>query len=114
MQALRLTNDQIALILEMRQQKRAYKSKNEFIRVMRSINPTQTQQLAEIFDTNSQYFRLTGEVEINRARVFLNSLLFRTANGQVHVIMRQFSRVNEATTTNTETDVSNTPANTNG
>lgn len=41
----------------------------------------------------SNYFRLAGEVRLGKSRLFLNSLLFRSPEGDVRVIMRQFSRV---------------------
>jgi len=42
-------------------------------------------------DVNSQYFLLEGKVEINNTRLFVNSVLWRNQNGQVSVIMRDFS-----------------------
>ncbi len=41
----------------------------------------------------SNYFRLTGEVRLGKSRLFLNSLLFRSPQGEVRVIVRQFSQV---------------------
>ncbi len=42
-------------------------------------------------DVKSQYFLLEGKVEINNTRLFVNSILWRNQNGQVSVIMRDFS-----------------------
>ncbi len=42
-------------------------------------------------DVKSQYFLLEGKVEINNTRLFINSILWRTQNGVVSVIMRDFS-----------------------
>jgi len=41
-------------------------------------------------DVKSSYFLLRGKVEINNARLFINSILYRK-NGKVSVIMRDFS-----------------------
>ncbi len=41
-------------------------------------------------DVKSSYFLLQGKVEINNARLFINSILYRN-NGKVSVIMRDFS-----------------------
>lgn len=112
LQALRLNETQIAYIMEKRTKQQAFTNKGKFVGEMLFDSNQFRSGLTDLFDVNSQYFRLTGEVSINRARVFVNSLLFRNANGQVRVIMRQFSRVDEATTMNAEDDVSNTPANT--
>ncbi|QLQ33145.1 MAG: general secretion pathway protein GspK [Candidatus Thiothrix singaporensis] len=68
-------------MLNKRQAKQAYKSKEEFSRDMGFI-PGKDDVLLDSFDVTSQYFRLSGEVQINRARVFVNSLLFRTPNGR--------------------------------
>lgn len=51
---------------------------------------TETQGLLGV---ESNYFRLYGQVRLGKSRLFLNSLLFRSPKGEVHVIMRQFSRV---------------------
>ena len=42
-------------------------------------------------DVKSEYFLLEGKVEINNTRLFVNSILWRNKNGQVSVIMRDFS-----------------------
>ncbi|MEB4590455.1 type II secretion system minor pseudopilin GspK [Candidatus Thiothrix sp. Deng01] len=109
LRAIGLNDSQIQTVLNKRQAKQAYKSKEEFSRDMGFV-PGKDDVLLDSFDVTSQYFRLSGEVQINRARVFVNSLLFRTPNGPVRVIMRQFDRVNEQPTTTD--DASNTPANT--
>ncbi len=44
-------------------------------------------------DVKTSYFLLRGKVEINNARLFINSILFRK-NGKVSVIMRDFSNPN--------------------
>lgn len=115
LKAMRLSNEQINQILTKRRLKQAYKSKDEFQRDM-GFASEKDALLINSFDVVSQYFRLTGEVEINRARVFVNSLLLREANGSVRVIMRQFDRAtglaNDSNKT-TATNASNTPANTN-
>ncbi|MGB5599649.1 MAG: hypothetical protein WBM66_13095, partial [Thiothrix litoralis] len=87
----------------------AYRSKAEFIQEM-AFTPGKDDVLMNSFDVTTQYFRLTGEVQINRARVFVNSLLLRDPKGAVRVIMRQFDRVNEQPITTN--DASNTPTNT--
>nr|CAA6830654.1 MAG: Unknown protein [uncultured Thiotrichaceae bacterium] len=46
-----------------------------------------------LLGVESNYFRLYGQVRLGKSRLFLNSLLFRSPKGEVHVIMRQFSRV---------------------
>ena len=94
LRALRLSDSQISSILDKRKLKQAYKSKAEFVQDM-AFTPDQNIALRDSFDVTSQYFRLTGEVQISRARVFVNSLLLRDAKGSVRVIMRQFDRVNE-------------------
>ncbi|WGZ94872.1 MAG: type II secretion system minor pseudopilin GspK [Candidatus Thiothrix putei] len=109
LKALRLSDSQIALILDKRKLKQAYRSKEEFLRDM-AFEPGKDDALMNSFDVTTQYFRLTGEVQINRARVFVNSLLLRDAKGSVRVIMRQFDRVNEQPITTN--DASNTPTNT--
>ena len=48
---------------------------------------------ASLLGFESNYFRLAGEVRLGKSRLFLNSLLFRSPQGEVRVIMRQFSRV---------------------
>ena len=47
----------------------------------------------QLLGVASNYFRLYGQVRLGKSRLFLNSLLFRSPQGEVHVIMRQFSRV---------------------
>ncbi|MCB1622285.1 MAG: type II secretion system minor pseudopilin GspK [Thiothrix sp.] len=42
---------------------------------------------------SSNYFRLGGELRYGKTRLFLNSILFRSPEGEVHVIMRQFSPI---------------------
>ena len=109
LKALRLADNQIAQILDKRKLQQAYKSKAEFQQDM-AFTAGKDDVLINSFDVTSQYFRLTGEVNINHARVFVNSLLLRDAKGSVRVIMRQFDRVNEQPITTN--DASNTPANT--
>jgi general secretion pathway protein K len=109
LKALRLSDNQIALILDKRKLKQVYRSKAEFIQEM-AFTPGKDDVLMNSFDVTTQYFRLTGEVQINRARVFVNSLLLRDPKGAVRVIMRQFDRVNEQPITTN--DASNTPTNT--
>ncbi|MBO0612869.1 type II secretion system minor pseudopilin GspK [Thiothrix fructosivorans] len=109
LKALRLADNQITQILDKRKLKQVYKSKAEFQQDMAFV-VGKDDVLINSFDVTSQYFRLTGEVRINHARVFVNSLLLRDAKGAVRVIMRQFDRVNEQPITTN--DASNTPANT--
>ena len=125
--ALGLSNDQLMLINEKRKTKSAYKTKDEFFQAMGfdADKDPKHKTLIDTFDVSSQYFRLTGEININHARVFLNSLLFREPNGKVRVIMHQFDRAidsqdtqsTQQTTTTTDSDTTNdasdTPANTN-
>ena len=47
----------------------------------------------KMLGVSSNYFRLGGEVRLGKSRVFMNSLLFRSDQGEVHVIMRSFSRI---------------------
>jgi general secretion pathway protein K len=109
LKALRLTDTQITQMLDKRKLQQAYKSKAEFQQDM-AFATGKDDVLINSFDVTSQYFRLTGEVQINHARVFVNSLLLRDPKGTVRVIMRQFDRVNEQPITTN--DASNTPANT--
>lgn len=51
-------------------------------------------ELKVLLGVSSNYYRLTGQVRLGKSRLFLNSLLFRSADGKVRVIMRQFNRVN--------------------
>jgi general secretion pathway protein K len=51
------------------------------------------QETQGLLGVESNYFRLYGQVKLGKSRLFLNSLLFRSPQGEVHVIMRQFSRV---------------------
>lgn len=88
LKALRLNDNQINQILEQRDTQ-PYRTKEAFVRAM-GFHPERDKALADSFDVQSQYFRLLGEVEINRARVPVNSLLLREPNGKVRVIMRQF------------------------
>lgn len=46
-----------------------------------------------LLNVSSNYFRLSGQIRLGKSRLFLNSVLFRTAEGKVRVIMRQFNRV---------------------
>ncbi|WP_298609968.1 type II secretion system minor pseudopilin GspK [uncultured Thiothrix sp.] len=52
-----------------------------------------TKEQKNLLGVSSNYFRLSGEVRLRKSRLFLNSVLFRSAEGKVHVIMRQFNRV---------------------
>ncbi|UOG93078.1 MAG: type II secretion system minor pseudopilin GspK [Candidatus Thiothrix sulfatifontis] len=110
LRAMRLSDSQIASILDKRKLQQAYKSKADFVQEM-AFTPGKDDVLLNSFDVTSQYFRLTGEVQISRARVFINSLLLRDAKGSVRVIMRQFDRVNEQPMPTTD-DASNTLTNT--
>ena len=102
--ALGLNSEQITTLKEKRQQKQVFKTKEAFFQAMGfQDNDDQQKMLMGIFDVTSQYFRLSGEININHARVFVNSLLFRDSNGTVRVIMRQFDRANEAVTAATKT-----------
>lgn len=53
-----------------------------------------TKEQKVLLGVSSNYFRLSGQVRLGKSRLFLNSVLFRSAEGKVHVIMRQFNRVN--------------------
>ncbi|MDQ5769122.1 type II secretion system minor pseudopilin GspK [Thiothrix subterranea] len=110
LRAMRLSDSQIASILDKRKLKQAYKRKDEFEQEM-AFTPDQNIALRDSFDVTTDYFRLTGEVQISRARVFVNSLLLRNKNGSVRVIMRQFDRVNEQPMPTTD-NASNTLTNT--
>lgn len=55
-----------------------------------------------LLGVSSNYFRLSGQVRLGKSRLFLNSVLFRSAEGKVHVIMRQFNRVNLPSETDSE------------
>lgn len=110
LRAMRLSDTQISAILDKRKRKQAYKSRADFAQEM-AFTPGKDDLLLNSFDVSSQYFRLTGEVRINRARVFVNSLLLRDAQGRVRVIMRQFDRSNEQPLPTTD-DASNTFTNT--
>ena len=115
LKATGLSNDQTRALLTARQAKKVYKTIDEYLATL-NLNPqSQTDQallanLKQRLDAKSNFFLLKGEIRINRARVFLNSVLFRDPKGVVHVIMRQFDRTNEKPLTSAN-DASNTPAN---
>lgn len=48
-----------------------------------------------LLGVSSNYFRLSGQVRLGKSRLFLNSVLFRSAQGKVRVIMRQFNRADQ-------------------
>ena len=57
------------------------------------ITENNTEGLVSPLDigVNSEYFLLEGKIEINNTRLFVNSILWRNKNGQVSVIMRDFT-----------------------
>ncbi|HPY40078.1 MAG TPA: type II secretion system protein GspK, partial [Thiolinea sp.] len=67
-----------------------------------SLVPSLSPELKVLLAVNSNYFRLTGQVRLGKSRLFLNSVLFRSADGKVRVIMRQFNRVNPPAKTEAE------------
>ena len=66
-----------------------FKTMAELDRV--SVKPSN--ELKVLLGVNSNYFRLSGQVRLGKSRLFLNSVLFRSADGKVRVIMRQFNQV---------------------
>ena len=73
-----------------------FKTLNEFKELSAVTNALQTDENDTEgvnpldLDVKSSYFLLQGKVQINNARLFINSILERK-NGQVSVIMRDFS-----------------------
>lgn len=65
------------------------------IKSLGDLNKLVTNLSAEqkvLLGVSSNYFRLSGQVRLGKSRLFLNSVLFRSAEGKVRVIMRQFNR----------------------
>jgi general secretion pathway protein K len=58
------------------------------------------QRLANLLDIHSNYYRIQGEIRLDRARVLLTSVLFSEPGKPVRVIMRQFDKVNEQQNSN--------------
>lgn len=119
LEAFGLSRERVATVMAARQQKRPYKTQDEFINAL-SLNAQDpadqalNERLRMNTDVKSSFFRLTGEIQIQQARVFVNSVLFREPGGTIRVIMRQFTPDTLTTTTppDTASDASPTPANT--
>lgn len=64
------------------------------IEALQKLVPNLSKEQKVLLGVSSNYFRLSGQVRLGKSRLFLNSVLFRSAEGKVRVIMRQFNRVN--------------------
>lgn len=69
------------------------------VAALSQLVPNLSAEQKVLLNVSSNYFRLTGQIRLGKSRLFLNSLLFRTAEGKVRVIMRQFNRVKPVTET---------------
>lgn len=87
--AIGLTSQQAQAIVQERKTK-PFKTMAEVNNLVANLSA----ELKVLLGVNSNYYRLTGQVGLRKSRLFLNSVLFRSADGKVHVIMRQFNRVN--------------------
>ena len=93
--AIGLTPDQADQVIN-RQQVGPIESKSE----IKQMLPGADNAALQVLSVESNYFRLSGQVRLGKSRLFLNSLLFRSPEGEVRVIMRQFSRVPRVKTDN--------------
>ncbi|MEZ5476357.1 MAG: type II secretion system minor pseudopilin GspK [Thiolinea sp.] len=85
--AVGLTPDQISMVSSLREVA-PITDKNMLSQNIQGLDP----KALAVLGVASNYFRLTGQVRLGKSRLYLNSLLFRSPQGEVHVIMRQFSR----------------------
>ena len=88
LQSLGLTPEIVENIIKERKES-PFESKKSFLNFVSNELKTNP-DLEHDIDVKSSYFLLKGSVNINNARVFINSILVRK-NGQVSVIMRDFS-----------------------
>ncbi|PID49705.1 MAG: hypothetical protein CR991_05255 [Proteobacteria bacterium] len=86
--AVGLTSQQVGALLTLRRSRPI-----EDINALSTSVSGLTPEASAALGVSSNYFRLTGQVKLGKTRLFLNSVLFRSPEGEVHVIMRQFSRV---------------------
>lgn len=102
LEALGLTPEQIKTITEAHKSNKPFKTMAEFWTAMAfSAEQTKDQQrLANLLDIHSNYYRIQGEIRLDRARVLLTSVLFSEPGKPVRVIMRQFDKVNEQQNSN--------------
>ncbi len=71
-------------------QEKPFQTKKEFSDYIRDNIAQPPNDIEVDTGVNSQYFLLQGKVQINNARLFINSILERK-NGRISVIMRDFS-----------------------
>ena len=96
LRALGFTPDAVTNIMEVREEN-PFESLDAFtsLAVVENVLITEDNPNGEVdpldLAVTSQYFLLEGKVEINNTRLFVNSILWRNTNGQVSVIMRDFS-----------------------
>ncbi|SKA68842.1 general secretion pathway protein K [Thiothrix eikelboomii] len=87
--AIGLTSQQVQAIVQERTAA-PIKSSAALTKLVQNL----TAQQKVLLNVSSNYYRLTGQVRLGKSRLFINSVLFRSADGKVSVIMRQFNRVN--------------------
>jgi len=113
LKAIGLSQNSVDTIAAARTAETPYKTTGDLLAALDTADKAKQEQLSKVLDVSSQYFRLTGEVRLGRARVYVNSVFFRETGEPIRVIMRQFDRVNEPEKDDTTTDDANTtPANT--
>lgn len=87
LEAIGFTNAQSQAVIE-----RAKAAPIKNIAALSSAVPGIEANALKVLSTQSNYFRLAGQVRLGRSRLFINSVLFRSPEGEVHVIMRNFDR----------------------
>lgn len=87
--AVGLTSQQVQAIVQERKNE-PIKSKADLTKLVKKLTAEQN----VLLNVSSNYYRLTGQVRLRKSRLFFNSILFRSADGKISVIMRQFNRVN--------------------
>lgn len=87
--AIGLTDPQLQAIVQERNN-----NPIKSVEALQKLVQNLTKEQKVLLGVSSNYFRLSGQVRLGKSRLFLNSVLFRSAEGKVHVIMRQFNRVN--------------------
>ena len=87
--AVGLTSQQVQAIVQERKNE-PIKSKEDLTKLVKKLTAEQN----VLLNVSSNYYLLTGQVRLRKSRLFFNSILFRSADGKISVIMRQFNRVN--------------------
>lgn len=85
--AIGLSSQQVSALMDLRKAG-PIKDKTGFTSVVQGVPA----EVTALLGVSSNYFRLSGQVKLGKSRLFLNSVLFRSPEGKVHVIMRQFTR----------------------